>query len=146
MAGKLQEFDATRKVELFVIHYRRFRGVPMSSDHRIVAILASSNIQESTSFYARLGFSMRSDYPPNYRILADSKGAELHLTAMEKGWLKPERNPFGVYFYSDDVDALAAKFGRSVVHPPQEKPWGMYEFAVSDPDGTLVRVGRPTAR
>lgn len=24
---------------------------------------------------------------------------------------------------------------------PEEKPWGMYEFALSDPDGTLVRVG-----
>ena len=25
---------------------------------------------------------------------------------------------------------------------PHLKPWGLYEFAVSDPDGTLVRVGR----
>ena len=25
---------------------------------------------------------------------------------------------------------------------PSLKPWGCYEFAVSDPDGTLVRIGR----
>jgi hypothetical protein len=24
---------------------------------------------------------------------------------------------------------------------PQRKPWGTYEFAVSDPNGTLVRIG-----
>jgi hypothetical protein len=24
----------------------------------------------------------------------------------------------------------------------EHKPWGMYEFTLSDPDGTLVRVGR----
>jgi hypothetical protein len=26
----------------------------------------------------------------------------------------------------------------------EDKPWGMYEFALSDPDETLVRVGWPT--
>ena len=29
---------------------------------------------------------------------------------------------------------------------PEDKPWGMYEFGVSDPDQTLVRVGRPSNR
>ena len=27
---------------------------------------------------------------------------------------------------------------------PEDKPWGMYEFAMSDPDETLVRIGWPT--
>ena len=27
---------------------------------------------------------------------------------------------------------------------PEHKPWGMYEFALSDPDETLVRVGWPS--
>ena len=26
-----------------------------------------------------------------------------------------------------------------------DKPWGMYEFALHDPDQTLVRVGWPTS-
>jgi len=26
----------------------------------------------------------------------------------------------------------------------EDKPWGMYEFAVSHPDETLVRVGWPS--
>jgi hypothetical protein len=42
------------------------------------------------------------------------------------------------------VDELAAAIGESVLYKPENKPWGMYEFAVSDPDETLVRVGWPT--
>jgi hypothetical protein len=35
--------------------------------------------------------------------------------------------------------------GVLVRHPPEAKPWGMYEFALSNPDETLVRVGWPCA-
>jgi hypothetical protein len=27
---------------------------------------------------------------------------------------------------------------------PEDKPWGMYEFAIPDPDETLVRIGWPS--
>ena len=27
---------------------------------------------------------------------------------------------------------------------PEDKPWGMYEFAITDPDQTLVHIGWPT--
>jgi hypothetical protein len=42
------------------------------------------------------------------------------------------------------VDAIADRVRDLIIEPgaPHLKPWGMYEFAVSDPDGTLVRVGR----
>jgi hypothetical protein len=42
------------------------------------------------------------------------------------------------------VDELAARLGPLVLHKPEHKPWGMYEFALSDPDQTLVRVGWPS--
>jgi hypothetical protein len=42
------------------------------------------------------------------------------------------------------VDELAAALGDLVLHTPEDKPWGMYEFALSDPDETLVRIGWPT--
>jgi hypothetical protein len=44
------------------------------------------------------------------------------------------------------VDALARRFaGESVENSgPEDKPWGMYAFLLSDPDGKLVRVGWPT--
>ena len=80
-------------------------------------------------------------------MLADGLGGEIHLLPDRTGWLNPRSNPFGLYLYTDRVDDLAAIFRDEILGPekrPQEKPWGMYEFALSDPDETLVRIGWPT--
>jgi len=110
--------------------------------HTLTAIVPSNNLDASAVFYKKLGFEVQNQYP-NYWILSDGKGGELHLTQAVEDWLVPGRNPFGLYLYTEKVDELAAVFGSAVIHAPEKKPWGMYEFAVSDPDETLVRVGRP---
>jgi hypothetical protein len=52
------------------------------------------------------------------------------------------RNPNGVYLYLEDVDGLAARVSDLVAGDgPEQKPRGMYEFALPDPDRTLVRIG-----
>ncbi len=68
------------------------------------------------------------------------------LTKAVEGWVVPGRNPFGLYLYTPDVDAIAARFTGEIVEieAPSDKPWGMYEFALSDPDGVLVRIGWPS--
>jgi hypothetical protein len=83
--------------------------------------------------------------PDTYRLLSNGKGGYLHLTDAVEGWLVPGRNPFGLYLYLEDVDKLAAEFRNEIIGKtaPEDKPWGMYEFALSDPDETLVRVGWP---
>jgi len=73
-------------------------------------------------------------------MLRDGRGGELHLNQAVEGWLIPGRNPFGLYLYTENVDKLVAKMGCTA----EDKPWGMYEFAVSDPDQTLIRVGWPS--
>lgn len=83
---------------------------------------------------------MHSDHG-RYRILSDGKGWLLHLSdEAPEGWVVPGRNPNGLYVYLDDVDGLASRL-RDLLDGggPEHKPWGMYEFALSDPDGTLVR-------
>jgi hypothetical protein len=116
----------------------------------LTAILPCNDLDASERFYNRLGFT-RSDLqrPPEeaetYRMLSNGKGGYLHLTDAVEGWLVPGRNPFGLYLYLEDVDALAAEFPDEILGKgPEDKPWGMYEFALSDPDQTLVRVGWPT--
>jgi len=94
----------------------------MSRTHALTAILPCNNLDASEAFYAKLGFTCHSRYD-GYRILSDEKGGDLHLTAVAAGWLVPGRNPFG---------------------QPEHKLWGMYEFALNDPDQTLVRVGWPS--
>jgi len=115
----------------------------MSSAHSLTAILPCNHLDASEAFYARLGFFVEARYD-NYLLLADGRGAELHLTNAVEGWLVPGRNPFALYLYVENVDELAAALADLVIRKPENKPWGMYEFALSDPDETLVRVGWPT--
>jgi len=115
----------------------------LALDHRAVSIIPSSDLDASEAFYRRLGFEVVSDYG-HYRILADGRGWHLHLTHTP-GWPKNiEDNPFGLYLYVDDVDAVAARVIDLIIEKgaPHAKSWGTYEFAVSDPSGLLVRVGR----
>ena len=115
----------------------------MPQEHRANAILPCSDLDASQAFYERLGFALASDYG-HYRILSDGSGWHLHLTQTSGGWLMPGHNPFGIYLYVEDVDAVADRVRELIIEPgaPHMKPWGTYEFAVSDPDGVLVRVGR----
>ncbi|QAU45844.1 VOC family protein [Bradyrhizobium guangzhouense] len=118
----------------------------MSPSGDLVAILPCNDLDASERFYARLGFVRPDGTRPapgeadTYRMLSNGQGGYLHLTDAVEGWLVPGRNPFGLYLYLRDVDAAAREFGQT----PEDKPWGMYEFALSDPDETLVRVGWPS--
>ncbi len=58
--------------------------------HTLVSILPCSDIEASTAFYERIGLKLQSDYG-TYRILADGKGAFLHLsTESPREWLSPQ--------------------------------------------------------
>ena len=115
----------------------------------LTAILPCNDLDASEAFYARLGFTRpEADKEPGdtYRMLSNGQGGFLHLTDAVEGWLVPGRNPFGFYLYVENVDALAAEFAGQTLEKngPEAKPWGMYEFSLSDPDQTLVRVGWPS--
>lgn len=107
-----------------------------------VAILPTADMGESLAFFGRLGFVSTSLFPhEGYAILHDADGASVHLTSVEPEWIDPARCAHGVYLYARDVDARAAAVGAN----PEDKPWGMREFAVLDPAGTLLRIGWPTS-
>jgi hypothetical protein len=124
----------------------------VSIHHNLTAVLPCNDLDASEAFYNRLGFFRPEEDRPaageedSYRMLSDGKGGDLHLTDAVEGWLVPGRNPFGLYLYTEDVDALAARFlGESIEKDgPSHKPWGMYEFALNAPDDTLVRIGWPS--
>jgi hypothetical protein len=123
-----------------------------SPTHRLTAILPCNDLDASEAFYGRLGLSRPAADKPaageddGYRMLSDGKGGHLHLTRAVAGWLVPGHNPFGLYLYIEDVDAVDAAFRGETIerHGPEDKPWGMYELSLSDPDQTLVRVGWPS--
>jgi hypothetical protein len=113
--------------------------------HNLVAILPCNDMARSLVFYGRLGFRLRAG-DLEYAMLADARGAETHLQPAVEGWLIPGCNPFGLYLYTEQVDDLAQEFATELLNGtrPEDKPWGLYEFAISDPDETLVRIGWPT--
>jgi catechol 2,3-dioxygenase-like lactoylglutathione lyase family enzyme len=115
----------------------------ISQTHGAAAILPCNDLDRSQAFYERLGFAVTSDHG-HYRLLADGKGWHLHLNRAEMDALQAPENPFGIYLYAEDVDAVADRVRDIIIEKgaPHVKPWGMYEFAVSDPDGVLVRIGR----
>ena len=118
----------------------------------LAAILPCNDLDASERFYNQLGFTRQDGAKPalgsddNYRVLSNANGGKRHLTAAVEGWLVPGKNPFGLYLHVEDVDAVAAALGPALLElgGPEDKPWGMYEFALSDPDETLVRVGWPS--
>jgi hypothetical protein len=46
--------------------------------------------------------------------------------------------------FSDFSAATLPSRGIPRIDPLSLKPWGMLEFAIVDPDGTLLRIGQPT--
>ena len=118
----------------------------MVSSHIAVCIVPCGDIVASEAFYRRLGLETVSDYG-HYKIMADGRGWHLHLNHAP-GWPPDiEGNPYGLYLYVEDVDAVADRVRELIIEPgdPRMRPWGTYEFSVSDPNGMLVRVGRITA-
>ncbi len=111
--------------------------------HAAIAILPSLDLDASEAFYVQLGFARATDYD-GYRILSDGKGGQIHLRLAGEGEILRDRNPCGLYFYAENVDELASRFDALLIQKPGHRPWGMYEFALSDPAGALVRVGWPT--
>lgn len=113
---------------------------------RLTAILPCTDLDRAQTFFERLGFIRDDGSPDEYRMLSDGRGGHVHLNPAVEGWLEPNRNPFGLYLYREDVDELAAYFKEEIIEKegPTDKPWGMYEFALNGPDDALIRVGWPT--
>jgi hypothetical protein len=73
---------------------------------------------------------------------------ELHLTQAGAGsWRVPEKNPFGVFIRTPDVEAIAARVDDLIIRPEgvlRHREWGLYEVGINGPDGLLVRIGWPS--
>ena len=75
----------------------------------------------------------------------------MHFFAYED--LPASGNYAGCYWRVNNVDALCAefqaadlsRFDASRLSAVENKPWGMREFAIVDPNGNLVRVGQDSA-
>ena len=117
-----------------------------------IPTLPSRSISATTDFYRRLGFDGGAhEFNPEYGIF--SRGAiELHFFTHTE--LVPAHSAAGCYIRVLDVQALHAacsasglpEVGIPRVTRLEDKPWGLREFAIVDPDGNLLRIGQVIAR
>ena len=116
---------------------------------RAAPILPSRDYDVTASFYHQLGFEEIARYdPPDGPWLIMGRGPIwLHFFRHEHD---PYASNWMLYLHLDDPDAWADEFrslGLPSEHIPrfgdiEDKPWGMREFVIVDPDGTLIRAGR----
>ncbi len=108
----------------------------------IAAIVPVREMARSVAFYERLGFLCEPyEDGSSYAFLFRDEH-QLHLTRMEAA--EGTFNPMSVYFYISDVDVIYDELvaaGVVCLGAPEDKEWRMREFAVSDPDGALLRFG-----
>lgn len=103
---------------------------------QIVPILRVSDARNSAAWYSRLGFEVEGEhqFAPGLPIYAFLNRGDIRLHLSEHtGDATPNTL---VYFYVNDVDAVAAEFGVRV----EEQPW-CREVTLTDPDGNRLRVG-----
>jgi catechol 2,3-dioxygenase-like lactoylglutathione lyase family enzyme len=114
---------------------------------KLCPILPSRDIAATDAFWQRLGFASVYRDDAEYLILKRD-GAEVHFF-LHPG-LDPFTNDAGAYLRPSDIRTLHAEWsalglpGTAIPRylPLSEKPWGMAELALIDPDGNLIRAGQ----
>lgn len=115
---------------------------------RAIPILPCRSVDETIRFYGRLGFELRFEQaePDPYLILTHG---ELTLHFFLHRTIDPAGSTAACYLEVADADALWAIWstlglptaGVPRLTAPEDKEWGMREFAIVDPSGSLLRVG-----
>jgi len=113
-----------------------------------IPTLPCRSVSATTSFYERLGFEGGAhEFNSEYAILR--RGAvELHFFTHKE--LVPAESSAGCYIRVLDVESIYRSFLSSQLPRTgiprmdllEDKPWGLREFAIVDPDGNLLRVGQ----
>jgi lactoylglutathione lyase len=127
---------------------------PDASGMRLRLELFVEDMGESTSFYRRvLGFEVIREEPRDYASLRSGDillgiGPISRLPEREGYFTRgiaSQRRGLGVEIVME-VDDLSAAHrrvlasGHPVFEPPQQRPWGLRDFRIVDPDGYYLRI------
>ena len=113
-------------------------------------ILPSRDFEATKAFYESLGFETW--YEDDGYLLINRDKVELHFFAHPTH--RAELSNHGVYLRPDNIDAVSNEIAklnlpRETGFPrftsAEDKPWGMREAALWDPDGNLLRIGEVIA-
>lgn len=91
----------------------------------------------------QLGFEEIGDYEGYLMVRKDK--IEIHFFEFKE--LDPKENYGQVYIRTDDIDSLYQSLldNKTAIHPNGKlgtRPWGQREFALLDPDNSLLTFGQ----
>jgi hypothetical protein len=128
------------------------KEISMQQYDLAIPILPCRSVSVTAGFYKRFGFEGGAHgFDSEYAILM--RGAvELHFFTHKE--LVPAESSAGCYIRVQDVESIYRSFSSSKLPRAgiprmdvlQDKPWGLREFAIVDPDGNLLRIGQIIAR
>jgi catechol 2,3-dioxygenase-like lactoylglutathione lyase family enzyme len=111
---------------------------------QVIPTLPARDIDETVAYYKRLGFELVADYPGERRYaIVRRDDAELHFYEFP---VDPKQNLSGCYLRIEDAAAVYEEWvaaGIEILKPLTETDYGLRDFAVSDPNGNLLRIGSP---
>ena len=113
----------------------------------ICPIFPSADFAITSAFYEQLGFRVVALYKAEGYLILQHEEVELHFNRNDSK--DPTKSEYSAFVRVVDARVLAAKFeqlslpteGIPRVTRAEDKPWGVCEFAIVDPDGHLLRVG-----
>lgn len=117
-----------------------------------IPILVSRDIAKSVDFYQNLGFKRHDSSNPNADYAILYRGSlEIHLTFFPD--IVPSESYLACYLRVTHIDELFQEFqtldlptaGIPRISSLEDKPWGMREFHIVDPDGNLLKIGQAIA-
>ena len=138
---------------MFLILRQKFQATlrlfQMDKDTAVIPIMLSHNLDETIIFYRNLGFAFEDLRPHNQYLIATFEDIEIHFQSNEN--LDIFTNNSMCYIRMKNAKLLFNKWqeiglprnGIPRMDNMSLKPWGMYEFAIIDPSGNLIRIGKP---
>jgi len=121
---------------------------PFHKVKRISPMLAVANMNETLDFYTTvLGFTAAMKFP-DYSIV-ERDGASIHfMKATDESVMTAVRGHTEIYIEVNDITSLwnhVKTFkGKYKIRDLFDRPYGMTEFHISDPNECLVFVGQKT--
>ncbi|KQW38816.1 VOC family protein [Rhizobacter sp. Root404] len=120
----------------------------MKTQDLAIPTLPCRSVASTVEFYNQLGFEGGAHaFNSEYAILRRGP-VELHFFTHAD--LVPSKSSSGCYIRVQDVEEVYRNIASSRLPRAgiprmdllEDKPWGLREFAVVDPDGNLIRIGQ----
>jgi catechol 2,3-dioxygenase-like lactoylglutathione lyase family enzyme len=126
--------------------------VAMQPPDLAIPTLPCRSVPETVAFYARLGFEGGAHESNREYAILRRGAVELHFFT-HRG-LVPAESSAGCYIRVSDAESIHRAFAASQLPRTgiprmdalEDKPWGLREFAIVDPDGNLLRIGQVIAK